>query len=185
MELQARYKAARFRIDDAAKKQTEIKLKKEKERLEELKEIDKKRKEILRKNAEDELIRKFKIQRDYIILQPAFNGDPEMPPKKLEEEIKFWKEASKYIRGQSIPDSIRRIVAEVCVKHDKYLLDIESERRDLDIVPARHELMYRLRTETTWSLPRIGRFIGNRDHTTVIHGYQKFKKQLEKGEVSI
>ncbi|GLQ20374.1 helix-turn-helix domain-containing protein [Algimonas porphyrae] len=33
----------------------------------------------------------------------------------------------------------------------------------------RHALAYRLRTELGWSYPRIGRFIGDRDHTTAIN----------------
>ena len=120
-----------------------------------------------------------------MILQKLSGEDGEVPPKKLEEEIEFWKSAQKYIRGQSIPDVIRRIVAEVCLKHNQFLLDIESDRRTKEVIKARQELMYRLRTETTWSLPRIGRFLGNRDHTTIIHGFHKFKKQLESGEVSL
>ena len=150
------------------------------------KEIEERNKrERAKKKLEDEIIRKYKIRRDYLIISSSGIKAEDMAPKQLEEEIEFWKEASKYIRGQSIPDAIRRIVAEVCLKHKQFLLDIESDRRTTDIIPARHELMYRLRTETTWSLPRIGRFLGNRDHTTVLHGYQKFKKQLENGEVSL
>jgi len=156
---------------------------KENQRSKEIEERNKR--ERAKKKLEDEIIRKYKIRRDYLIISSSGMKPEDMAPKQLEEEIEFWKVASKYIRGQSIPDSIRRIVAEVCLKHKQFLLDIESDRRTTDIIPARHELMYRLRTETTWSLPRIGRFLGNRDHTTVLHGCQKFKKQLEKGEVSL
>lgn len=180
-----KYKQARMRIDNAAVAMKYKKIEEEKEKIEKQKEIEKTQREKEKKRIEDEIIKKFKIQRDIILLRSIKNGDEEVPPKKLEEEIAFWQKANKYIRGQSIPDSIKRIVAEVCVKHDKFLLDIESDRKTNDIIPARQELMYRLRTETTWSLPRIGRFLGNRDHTTVLHGVQKFKKQLEKGEVSL
>ena len=184
-ELKNRYKAARERIDRGAVELRYKKILEEKEKQFEKELLEKIQREREKKRLEEEVIRKFKIHRDIMILKSiSANGD-EVPPKKLEEEIEFWKSAQKYIRGQSIPDAIRRIVAEVCLKHNQFLLDIESDRRTKEAVAARQELMYRLRTETTWSLPRIGRFIGNRDHTTIIHGYQKFKKQLEKGEVSI
>lgn len=185
MELQARYKAARERIDRGAIELRYKKILEEKEKQFEKEIQEKIQREREKKKLEEEVIRKFKIQRDFMLLKSISGEDGEVPPKKLEEEIEFWKSAQKYIRGQSIPDSIRRIVAEVCLKHKQFLLDIESDRRTKDVIQARQELMYRLRTETTWSLPRIGRFIGNRDHTTVIHGFHKFKKQLESGEVSL
>lgn len=184
MELRARYKAARERIDRGAIELRYKKILEEKEKQYEKELLEKIQREREKKRLEEEVIRKFKIQRDFMLLK-NISEDGEVPPKKLEYEIEFWKSAQKYIRGQSIPDAIRRIVAEVCVKHKQFLLDIESDRRTMDVIKARQELMYRLRTETTWSLPRIGRFIGNRDHTTIIHGFHKFKKQLEKGEVSL
>lgn len=185
MELQQRYKAARQRIDQASIRLRYKKIEEEKEKQFQKEITEKIEREREKKRLEDELIKKFKIHRDFIILKTVSMEHGEMPSKKLEEEIEFWKQASKYIRGQSIPDAIKRIVAEVCLKHKQFLLDIESDRRTMDVIKARQELMYRLRTETTWSLPRIGRFLGNRDHTTVIHGFHKFKKQLETGEVSL
>ena len=185
MELQQRYKAARQRIDQASVQLRYKKIEEEKENQKSKEREQQAERERAKKRLEDEIIRKYKIKRDYILISSSGLKPEEMTPKRLEEEIEFWKQAGKYIRGQSIPDSIRRIVAEVCLKHKQFLLDIESDRRTTDVMPARFELIYRLRTETTWSLPRIGRFLGNRDHTTILHGYQKFKKQLEKGDVSI
>lgn len=183
--LKQRYKDIRKRIDYASVEYRYKKIEEEKE-IQRAKQIDEESKRNRQKKLiEDEIIRKFKIKRDYLLLNSTGLKPEEMTPKRLEEEVEFWKKAQKYIRGQSIPDAIRRIVAEVCVKHNQFLLDIESDRRTTDVMPARFELIYRLRTETTWSLPRIGRFLGNRDHTTILHGYQKFKKQLEKGEVSL
>lgn len=184
-QLKDRYKAARERIDRGAIELRYKKILEEKEKQFEKELQEKIQREREKKKLEEEVIRKFKIHRDFMLLKSISGEDGEVPPKKLEEEIEFWKQAQKYIRGQSIPDAIKRIVAEVCLKHNQFLLDIESDRRTKEAVAARQELMYRLRTETTWSLPRIGRFLGNRDHTTILHGFHKFKKQLEKGEVSL
>ena len=73
----------------------------------------------------------------------------------------------------SSPQRVRRIVMEVCEKHNVSPTEICSEHRSQRIVVARMEACYRLRKETTWSLPRIGKFLGGRDHTTILHGVRK------------
>ena len=42
--------------------------------------------------------------------------------------------------------------------------------------------MYLAREETNVSLPQIGRALGGRDHTTVLHGYQKIRAQVEEDD---
>lgn len=56
--------------------------------------------------------------------------------------------------------------------------DLTGPSRSRQIVRARHIAMFLLREETSLSLPQIGRMLGGRDHTTVIHGYDKIKKAL-------
>lgn len=73
----------------------------------------------------------------------------------------------------SSPQRVRRIVMEVCEKHGVSPIEICSEHRSQRIVVARMEACYRLRKETTWSLPRIGKYLGGRDHTTVLHSVRK------------
>lgn len=48
--------------------------------------------------------------------------------------------------------------------------DIRGKRRTNDIVFARQFIMYWTARLTVLSLPQIGRLMGNRDHTTVLHG---------------
>jgi chromosomal replication initiator protein len=45
-------------------------------------------------------------------------------------------------------------------------------------VSARQIAMYLLRDLTELSLPKIGEVFGGRDHTTVLHAYQKMVGQL-------
>ena len=40
-------------------------------------------------------------------------------------------------------------------------------------------VMFLSRTETDASLPQIGEKLGNRDHTTVLYGYEKVAKLIE------
>ena len=42
--------------------------------------------------------------------------------------------------------------------------------------------MYLCRELTELSLPKIGENFGNRDHTTVIHAYEKISKELQNDE---
>lgn len=72
----------------------------------------------------------------------------------------------------------KAIAKEVADKHGVRVADILSPRRDAPTVRARHEAMWRCRNETTYSLPQIGKFLGNRDHTTVLHGIRKHQERM-------
>jgi chromosomal replication initiation ATPase DnaA len=123
-------------------------------------------------------------RRDYLVVDSTYMDDPEMV-KTLDEEKLFWKMAHQYIVGNSIPDNLRRIVAEVCLKHQIRLIEVLSDRRTSNIIPVRFEMIYRIKSETTWSLPRIGRFMGGRDHTTILHACRTFQKWLDEGKVKL
>lgn len=76
--------------------------------------------------------------------------------------------------------TLRQIIREVCVKHGVSELDLQSYRRDAPVVRARHEAFFRARYETKFSLAEIGRRIGNRDHTTVIHGIWAHRQRMKR-----
>jgi chromosomal replication initiation ATPase DnaA len=54
-----------------------------------------------------------------------------------------------------------------------------SNRRYKEIVLARQFIMYWAVRRTTLSLPQIGRLMGGRDHTTVIHGREIYPVKRE------
>lgn len=76
------------------------------------------------------------------------------------------------------PFAWKAIVAEVCTKHGVSILDLASIRRSRGLPEARHEAMYRLRHETTMSLPEIGRKLGGRDHSTVLNGIRRHEERM-------
>ena len=76
-------------------------------------------------------------------------------------------------------DIARRIVREVSLKHGVSKEAMESETRATPAVMARQEAFYRLRQETSWGFARIGRFLGDRDHTTVMHAIKRHQCKLE------
>jgi chromosomal replication initiation ATPase DnaA len=73
----------------------------------------------------------------------------------------------------------QRIMKEVCVKHRVTRAELTGKQRAKNIVIARQEAAYRLKTETTMSLPQIGRRLGGKDHTTVLHSVRRHIAQME------
>ena len=57
--------------------------------------------------------------------------------------------------------------------------DILSSKRTMNIANARQVCMYLARKLTQLSLPSIGDSIGGRDHSTVIHAYNKIEKNIK------
>ncbi len=58
--------------------------------------------------------------------------------------------------------------------------DITSKKRPKEIAFPRQIVMYLCRKLTDMSLPKIGEVLGKRDHTTVLHGYDKINKAVAK-----
>jgi chromosomal replication initiator protein len=56
--------------------------------------------------------------------------------------------------------------------------EIKTKRRNKSTVLARQIAMYIVRELTDLSLPEIGEFFGGRDHTTVLHSYNKIKEGI-------
>jgi len=55
-----------------------------------------------------------------------------------------------------------------------------SKKRNKDIVTARQIAIYLSRELTELSLPVIGEAFGGKDHTTILHSYNKIKNKIEK-----
>ena len=60
--------------------------------------------------------------------------------------------------------------------------DFKSSRRTRNIAFPRQIAMYLCRKLTDTSLPKIGEEFGGRDHTTVIHAYEKISQDLKRDE---
>ncbi len=58
--------------------------------------------------------------------------------------------------------------------------EMTSKSRSRDIALPRQIAMYLSRKHTNNSLPKIGRYFGGRDHTTVIHACDKIKNNLKR-----
>lgn len=75
------------------------------------------------------------------------------------------------------PELIIQVVAE---HYNLTTLDLLSQRRSKDIVYPRQIAMYLCRNMTETPLQEIGKAMGGRDHTTIIHGIEKITRDIEK-----
>ncbi|MEK9155835.1 MAG: chromosomal replication initiator protein DnaA [Patescibacteria group bacterium] len=83
-------------------------------------------------------------------------------------------------RRQTItPDLIMREIH----RHFKVPIDdILGKRRTKELVLPRQIAMFLLKSEGGLSFPDIGRIMGGKDHSTVIHGYRKIESELNKND---
>ena len=72
--------------------------------------------------------------------------------------------------------TIDKIIDYVCKIYNMQYDDIIGKKRPKNIAMARQVAMYLCRKITDASLPKIGQAFGGRDHTTVIHAYEKIEK---------
>jgi chromosomal replication initiator protein len=77
-------------------------------------------------------------------------------------------------------DFIQRCVVE---EFGTTLHDLKTKRRNKNIVLPRQVAMYLSREFTDLSLPEIGEYFGGKDHTTVLHSYNKIKMEIHTKEL--
>jgi len=72
-----------------------------------------------------------------------------------------------------------RILATVAHHFDLSEEELIGRSRARSVSVPRQLAMYLIREETGTSLPQIGKLLGGRDHTTVMHGCAKIGNQIE------
>lgn len=75
--------------------------------------------------------------------------------------------------------TIEHVFNAVCQYYNVTNDDLVGSSRKKTISYPRQMAMYLARTETTASLPQIGEKLGNRDHTTVLYGYDKISTLID------
>ena len=77
------------------------------------------------------------------------------------------------------PIELAAIMYAVAAEWKVTVLDIKSERRARQFSYPRQAFFHLAAKRTTLSVPSIGRFCGNRDHTTVLHAIQVVDERLK------
>lgn len=99
--------------------------------------------------------------------EESFNTETSLPPPVAYE-----------IQPASEP-TCQNIKRAVCNYYNISLKAIECHRREFPLVRHRQVCMYLCYKHTDKSFPFIGRLLGGRDHTTILHGVRRIKKLME------
>lgn len=70
----------------------------------------------------------------------------------------------------------KKVLSVVCNHFTLNLKDLTGPKRQKGLVLPRHLIMYILAEELNLTVEKIGQILGNRDHTTVMHGRDKIKE---------
>ncbi len=78
----------------------------------------------------------------------------------------------------SRPVKMAEIAEVVAFLHDVTVDDLRGPSRVRPLVHARQHFMADAYETKQWSMPQIGRYLGWRDHTTVLHGVRAHAKRV-------
>lgn len=78
------------------------------------------------------------------------------------------------------PIPAKQVVRLACRFLDIAYEDLVSQRRTADLAEKRQIVMFALRELTSRSYPEIGVLLGDRDHSTVIHGVRRIGEAIER-----
>ena len=76
--------------------------------------------------------------------------------------------------------SIETVAKEVSRNQGISIVDLKSKKRNKDLAFARQIAFYLMKKLTVNSLQAMGKFMGGRDHTTVLHSITKIENIYEK-----
>ncbi len=85
----------------------------------------------------------------------------------------------KVVRSETKAINIDDIINVVCKHYELEPTAIHTKSRKREVVQARQVAMYLAKNNTDFSTSKIGKFIGNKDHATVLHACKTVKGQCE------
>lgn len=80
------------------------------------------------------------------------------------------------------PKNASDIIQKVADEHNLTAAQIKGRCRCKQIVKARFQAIWEVWTELGYSLTRIGRIFGGRDHTTILRSIRKHEKRMREGQ---
>ena len=85
-----------------------------------------------------------------------------------------------YTNSKPLSDlSATEVLEGVCRYYNIDPALVRGKQRDREIVWPRQVAMYLMREETNASLLQIGTELGGRDHTTIMHGWEKVQNEIK------
>lgn len=114
---------------------------------------------------------------------PKPTPEPATVIKPYQHKNRDWIDVSNPLRPLLKHRTYNEILFFTAQKYSVSVAELKGERRDKNMVRARHECFYRISKELGYSLPKIGRLIGGRDHTTVLAGIRRHEMRMNDPEV--
>lgn len=100
-------------------------------------------------------------------------------PLSMLEVKSLVKNNTKQKKNVSIKDVIKLVSEFYSIEEES----VYDKTRKKEVVKPRQVIMYILREDLNVSFPSIGEKMGGRDHTTVIHSYEKVKEEIKTNAV--
>lgn len=113
----------------------------------------------------------------------------------LNKVLAFSKIENKQINIQGVEETLKDIIYDekreitpkliiniVAEHYNVDPLDITSKRKNQEFVQPRHVVMYLCRKLTECPYNQIAKILGKKDHSTIIHGYEKIKNDILSNE---
>lgn len=94
-------------------------------------------------------------------------------PISLELAQQIMKDIAPKVKHEVTPDGIMKLVA---LQFNIRVSELKSSKRVRKLSLPRQICMYLLRKHLLMSYPEIGKFLGGKDHTTVLHGVNKINE---------
>jgi len=99
--------------------------------------------------------------------------------KLTQKERENLKNSQRSLRYKMTKEEILEVIAEECsIK----VSDISSKTRKTEVVNGRFIFCGVMKEYFGYSLKKIGEFVGNRDHTTIIHSIREYKNRYQNEE---
>lgn len=82
-------------------------------------------------------------------------------------------------------DSMRTILEHIALHYGLSVEALKGPCRARQVAWPRQEAMWLMHKTGRYSLPQIGRFLGYRDHTTVLHGIRRHQARVDKAAADL
>lgn len=129
---------------------------------------------------------------------PGLEGVLQIIAEKMHQNVRQLEGALAYLTAQAklsgigiTPKTVNKLLTSTTSNQDTRLLlqvvadyfnlsveELTSKKRDRKTALARQIAMYLMREENNYSFPEIGKELGNRNHTTALHSYEKIAKEM-------
>lgn len=134
----------------------------------------------------------WKPQKRFLVMPPPVVKKPEPPQPEVSAEARFMAVAHRVmsaakVYGRTVEEQypINDILGACAVVGNVKPLDIISPKRIRGIILPRHVFCHLARLHTPLSFPQIGRVIGGRDHSTVLHATLRISAAREDGDQKV